>query len=197
MPSDQLEGYIEAAAEAVREASLDLVFTFDDGNHSDFELAGPALSRGGQRAIFFPSVDHIGRPDYLSVSEVRSLHQDGYEVGSHGHAHVDWTKLDDGALHKETFGAKDALQDMLGVEVRSVAIPFGAYNRRVLTKLRAAGFTSVYTSDSGLSAPGDWFIRRWGYRTDTPISARQMIAQSNSFNHALITGAKHIVKSLR
>ena len=86
---------------------------------------------------------------------------------------------------------------MLGVEVRSVAIPFGAYNRKVLKKLRAAGFSSVYSSDSGLSAPGDWFIRRWGYRTDSALSARQMIAHSNSLNHAIITGAKHIAKSLR
>ena len=63
MPSDRFRrAYITAAADAAREASLDVIFTFDDGNHSDFEFAGPALSRLGLRGIFFPSVDHIGRP---------------------------------------------------------------------------------------------------------------------------------------
>ena len=176
---------------------MDILFTFDDGNHSDVEFAGPVLSRLGLRGIFFPSLDHIGQPDYLKASDVRSLQKDGFEIGSHGRAHVDWTRLEDAALHQETFGAKDALQNMLGVEVRSVAIPFGAYNRRVLKSLRAAGFSAVYSSDSGLSAPGDWFRRRWAYRADTPLSPRQMIASSYSLNHAIITGAKHIAKSLR
>jgi peptidoglycan/xylan/chitin deacetylase (PgdA/CDA1 family) len=197
MPSDRFDEYIKVAADVAREASLDVLFTFDDGNHSDFELVAPVLLRLGLRAIFFPTVDHLGRPDYLSASDVRSLHKNGFEIGSHGRAHVDWTKLEDAALHQETFGAKDALQNILGVEVRSVAIPFGAYNRAVLKKLHAAGFASVYSSDSGLSAPSDWFKRRWGYRADTPISAKQMVAQSNSINHAIMTGVKHVVKSLR
>jgi peptidoglycan/xylan/chitin deacetylase (PgdA/CDA1 family) len=111
--------------------------------------------------------------------------------------HVPWTGLDDRALEREIAGSKAILQDVLGHEIRSVALPFGAYNRRVLAALRAAGYTAIYSSDPGTSQGDQWFRRRWCYRADAPFDIGQLAAVSKTFRHEFIAAARNCVKSLR
>jgi peptidoglycan/xylan/chitin deacetylase (PgdA/CDA1 family) len=110
---------------------------------------------------------------------------------------VPWTGLDDEALEHETVGSKAALQEILGHDVRSVALPFGAYNHRVLATLRAAGYSTVYSSDRGLSRADQWFRRRWSCRADEPFEIGQLVAISITFRHRLVTASRMLIKSLR
>jgi hypothetical protein len=52
--------------------------------------------------------------------------------------------------------ARAQIEEVIARPVTSASCPFGAYNRRTLRALRAAGFIRVYTSDRGLARSDDW-----------------------------------------
>lgn len=197
MPTGDFSSFLASAGTRARELGLSLVATIDDGNRSDREIAAPLLKRYAIRGIFFVCAGRIGHPAYLGADDISALQEEGFEIGSHGMDHVAWTGLEEAAMKREVAGSKAALQEILGREVGSAAIPFGAYNRRVLRSVRAAGYKTVYSSDSGLSRVGQWFQRRWCYRVDAPLDIDRLAAVSSTFRHRLVTASKSAIKSLR
>jgi peptidoglycan/xylan/chitin deacetylase (PgdA/CDA1 family) len=133
----------------------------------------------------------------LGVDDISALEREGFEIGSHGMDHVPWTDLDAGALKREIMGSKIALQEILGRDVHSAALPFGAYNRRVLSAVRAAGYGAVYSSDPGWSKAGRWFRRRWSYRTGGSFEIDLLAAVAATYRHRLLAASKSLIKSLR
>ncbi len=129
-------------------------FTFDDGNISDLEIGAPALKARGLRGEFFILAGRIGLSQYLSASDCKALTSMGMNVGLHGSDHVDWRKIDNSKLLHETVDARTLVATATGTPVNSVAIPFGAYNRRVIAHLKRHGFQTIYTSDGGPAGGG-------------------------------------------
>jgi peptidoglycan/xylan/chitin deacetylase (PgdA/CDA1 family) len=189
--------FIASAGKQADALGIKLIATFDDGNRSDRDIAAPLLKQHGVRGIFFPLVGRIGEPGYLGADDIRALEQDGFEIGSHGIVHVDWTCLRRDRLEHEILGSRNALREILGHTVQSVALPFGEYNRRVLAALRTSGYSAVYSSDCGLSRSGLWFRLRWCYRVGEPFEICQLVATSKTARHRAIIAAKNLVKSLR
>lgn len=148
----------------------DVGITFDDGNISDLALALPLLKKHGISAVFFIPTDRIGAPHYLSADDIRALHREGMGIGSHGLAHRRWSSLNDEELDAEINKPLTVLAEIIGEPVRSVGVPFGAYDDRVLTSLRKAGVTQVFTSDGGPCLPGAWLLPRNSLRSDMPLT---------------------------
>lgn len=134
---------------AVRPDRDRIVITFDDGNASDATIGVPALRARGLKGQFFVLADRIDRPGYLSTAQIREMVAEGMGIGLHGAAHRDWRGLDAVALDGETRIARETVERAAGQAVSSVAIPFGAYNARVIRKLQREGFARIYTSDGG------------------------------------------------
>lgn len=134
-------------------------FTFDDGNSSDV-VAARKMRDKGVPGSFFVLVGRIDTPGYLTSDEVRELGSLGMEVGLHGRDHVDWRKTDEASLRSEVDLAREELSDLCGTAIDTVAIPYGAYDRRVWNYLDASSFTRIYTSDRGLARESDRFVRR-------------------------------------
>lgn len=134
--------------------------TFDDGNASDLEIALPALLEREMTASFFVCAGRVGTRGYLDASAVRQLLGAGMGVGSHGMHHVDWRKLDNAKLHVEIVDAKHMLEEICGSSIDEISIPFGSYDRRVLTKLKSAGYRRAYTSGRGTARAGAWLTPR-------------------------------------
>lgn len=126
--------------------------TFDDGNCSDLDVAAPALRERGLSGDFFVLTGRLSDPRYLSKRDIKALHSQGMRIGLHGHDHVDWRKADDAQLKAETITAREMLAQIVGQEIDTVGIPFGAYNTRVVKQLKHAGFHEIYTSDGGLTS---------------------------------------------
>lgn len=127
--------------------------SFDDGNLSDLEIGLPLLLERGLRADFFVLTGRIGKPGSLDAPHILALQDMGMEIGSHGINHLKWSRLDPEALRTELLEARRTLEAICGKPVLSAAIPFGAYDAGVLRALRAAGYTSVYSSDGGRMDP--------------------------------------------
>jgi peptidoglycan/xylan/chitin deacetylase (PgdA/CDA1 family) len=182
---------------AAREAGVDLSVTFDDGNASDLAIAAPLLGRLGIRGVVFPCAGRLGRPGYLDAPGLRDLRGHGFDIGSHGMDHLPWSSMDGAGLEREIGTARSVLEMALGEPVAQAALPFGAYDRRVLAALRQAGFDAVHSSDPGLSQPGDWMRRRWCWVRGSAFDVAGLVALSRRPGFRLVNGAKRLAKRWR
>jgi peptidoglycan/xylan/chitin deacetylase (PgdA/CDA1 family) len=145
--------------------------SFDDGNHSDVAIALPMLQRFERPASFFFLTDFIDKPGFVSRDDVKTLHAAGMTIGSHGADHVRWTALSDRELFEQVIRSIELLSELIGEPINSVAVPFGAYNRRVLNVLRRLAVANVLTSDGGLTRRVAWVKARNTVTMDTPLEA--------------------------
>lgn len=172
--------------------------TFDDGNASDIEHGAPELEKRGLRGAFFVCAGRIGQPGYLSAAELSDLVARGHRVGSHGRDHVPWPALDDRALHDEVVTAGEDIARASGTAVTAVAIPFGRYDRRVLGKLAAAGYRTVYSSDGMARLSGRGVIPRYSVRADLPMAEQAAwFGERPGFARRLRQEVKLRLKALR
>lgn len=176
----------------------DRTITFDDGNRSDIEHGAPELEKRGLTGAFFVCSDRIGQPGYLSADDLKDLVARGHKVGTHGRSHVPWPELDDRTLHDEVVTAAQEIAAASGAPVTEVAIPFGRYNRRVLAKLREAGFARVYSSDGMVRLFSKGAIPRHSVRSDLPMECQfSWFANRASWLKRLKQEAKLRLKALR
>lgn len=158
------ERILDSVPDVSRATGTRIDFTFDDGNASDFEIAAPALAKRGLTAAFFVCAGRMGQPRYLDRAAMLDMIAAGMTIGSHGWSHVDWRRTDDRTLDQEVNGAKRRIEDAIGREVDQVAIPFGSYDRRVMSRLGA--FRTIYTSDGGFASRARRIVPRVSYRKD-------------------------------
>jgi peptidoglycan/xylan/chitin deacetylase (PgdA/CDA1 family) len=141
--------------------------SFDDGNVSDISIGLPALVERDVAGRFFVIVERLGAPGYLSAADLRTLREAGMRIGLHGMRHRPWRGLPDDELDEEILGARRALEAEIGEAVSTVACPFGSYDRRVLGRLRRAGFERVFSSDGGWASADAWLQPRNTLRVGT------------------------------
>lgn len=122
--------------------------TFDDGHGSNATEALPVMADAGVRAWFFLTAGWMGkRAGYLGWDQVRSIRASGHEVGAHGMTHAMLTHCEGASLDEELRGARERLEDGMGARVRTMSLPGGRYDRRVLEACRTAGYEQVFTSE--------------------------------------------------
>lgn len=161
------ERFVEILARAdAHPRARQIVFTFDDGNRSDLEIAAPLLKSQGRSGAFHVLAGRLEDPRYLSRADCRALVDMGMEVGLHGRHHVDWRRLDDTALADEVDAARAEIAAAAGRPVTGVGVPFGGYDRRVMRFLKARGFAAIRTSDGGIAREGQQIQNRTSIRSD-------------------------------
>lgn len=146
------------ALDALAASGRPFMVTFDDGNLSDLTIGVPACVERNIATIVFACSGRIGAPGYLSSADLRELAAlPGCEIGSHGAVHRPWTGLAGGALAAEVAESKARIEDALGRAITAAGLPFGRYDRHVLSAAARAGYAEVYSSDGSprLSLRGD------------------------------------------
>jgi hypothetical protein len=150
----------------------DVVVTVDDGNKSDL-FAAEEFYRVGVKALFFPLTGRMGMPNYITAAEARQIAMAGMEIGLHGHGHRDWRRMRPADWQVELVDARARIADATGQAVRSVAIPYGAYDRAVLRQLAHYRFDRIYNSDAGPTPAWSTIIRRTPIKSD--FSVRRIV----------------------
>jgi peptidoglycan/xylan/chitin deacetylase (PgdA/CDA1 family) len=134
--------------------SRDVAFSFDDGHISNYTDIWPIIVNRGFSATFFIVADWLGEPGCIDGPQLREMSASGMEIGSHGLTHIGLAGLTDTALDRELAGSRQRLEQLLGKEVVTLALPRGLLDRRVLERARAAGYRRVCTSNAGLMNGG-------------------------------------------
>ncbi|TWT57726.1 Polysaccharide deacetylase [Thalassoglobus neptunius] len=153
-------------AKQLTENGRQFMFTFDDGNRSDLEIACPALKDSGFRGTFFILTGRLGMNGYLSEADIAELISNEMEIGLHGRNHVDWRSVPADEFRDETVTAREELAIVCGKAIDTVSIPFGAYNRQVIHNLKQQKFRRVFTSDGGTTSTDAQIQERISIRGD-------------------------------
>lgn len=176
----------------------DILITLDDGNTSDVSIVLPALLERGMKAKFFISVGMCGQRGYIDYRDARALIDKGMILGSHGMHHKNWRQLEDSELTDEIWTARDRLERMLGYHVADVAMPYGQYNRRILRRLREAGYDMVYTVDGLGAHTRDWLQPRYRLvKSDNPDTIQALLDTPLGLFNNITRACKRWVKRNR
>ena len=172
--------------------------SFDDGNASDLLYALPNLVDRGARATFFLVSDFVGRAGFLDRDGIAELVGSRMSIGLHGLSHRSWRGADDDTLGEELVTARARLEEIAGQRIVEASCPFGAYDRRVLRRLRHERFARVFTSDGGCSEEGAWLQPRTslGPRDDASCVAR-ILERDSSLTRRSLDNAKRFAKRWR
>jgi peptidoglycan/xylan/chitin deacetylase (PgdA/CDA1 family) len=141
------------------ETSKDAVcFTFDDGCASDLHVAAPLLREKNFNATFYVTVNHLGRPGYMTQAEVRELSELGFEIGSHSMSHRHLNDLSREEIEFELVDSKHRLEEIVGRPVVHFSCPGGRVNSLTTDVAVKAGYKTLATSRIGLNfADSDHF----------------------------------------
>ena len=164
LPVEKFERILELAKRHSAQMS------FDDGNDTDIKIALPALQRAGLKAFFFIPTDRIGLPGALAAQDIRALHAAGMTIGSHGCAHIEWTKVSDDELARDVTKSIDILRALIDAPISDIAVPFGECDLRVMRVLHKFGIDRVFTSFRGRTNDSAWIIRRSCMTSDMSLT---------------------------
>ena len=161
-----------------------MVITFDDGYRDVLVNALPVLERYGFTANVMLVSGHIGGRNVwesAEVDKVRLLGQDDLEAmmgrgvafGSHGVTHRPLTFLSADEARREVEGSREALERLLGLEVRSFSFPHGRSSPAIRDMVRKAGYLAACGIEQrehslfnlcrvdAAACRGNWFLWRW------------------------------------
>ncbi len=125
--------------------------SFDDGLHSQYANARPALVRNGIPATFYVIGDALGLGGaYMDAAAVRQLAAEGAEIGNHARTHPDLATLAPTEIQAEFESGQATIASLAGVTPTTCAYPYGSYNAAVVAEA-AKLFAACRTTDGGLN----------------------------------------------
>ena len=143
-----------------------VVFTFDDGYASHFDVVASLLVRYRFTGTFFITVNRVGRPSYMTWEQLRKLAFLGMEIGSHGMTHRPLTHLSRNHLEEELVQSKHVLEEQLGISIQALAAPGGFWNGTVAEVAKRSGYDAVWVSTIGTNG-----------RETNPVALRRVVVR--------------------
>ena len=139
------------------------LLTFDDGYDDLYTELLPAIREFKLKPLVFLIADRtqstnvwdhargLRQRNLLTLEQIREMQRHGVEFGSHTFTHPWLPDVDDAQLRREVQDSKRALEDVLGVEVRAFAYPYGGIDQRVRAAVADAGYQLAFTTVPGLN----------------------------------------------
>jgi peptidoglycan/xylan/chitin deacetylase (PgdA/CDA1 family) len=142
--------------EAGRPPGRTCVLTFDDGTADNLEVIAPLLAELAVPATFFVCPGLLGEPHFgfppaagvrlMRADELRELASLPLaEIGSHTSTHADLSAVSEPEAHREMVESRDALQELLGLEIHAFAYPRCLYSPACPEAARRAGYKVAVT----------------------------------------------------
>lgn len=156
-----------------------LVITFDDGFVDLVETVAPMLAQRRLPATMFLTTGFLDRRSpggdpMLSWSAAAEVAEAGFEIGAHSVSHPQLDTVRTAVARYEVVASRRALQDRLGLPIRSFAYPHGYSDERVRRLVRTAGYSSAFGVKNALS-----------HADDTHWSAARLMITSTTSDLAL------------
>jgi len=137
-------------------------FTFDDGYKSIYTALNNDELGGFTGTVYMTVNELVGATeceeenygcyeDYMTKTELKTLVQKGFEVGSHTRTHKE-SLVDDGKEKDFKYEINGSRLDLLkdgfdNQKITNLAYPFGKFSPSIIEKLKSAGFLGARTVD--------------------------------------------------
>ncbi|MBV9572733.1 MAG: polysaccharide deacetylase family protein [Acidobacteriales bacterium] len=159
-----------------------IVITFDDGCETDLIAAAPVLKEAGFGATFYITVGFLGKPGYMSRTQLRELGDLGFDIGSHSMTHPYLSDLSDQRLREEIGGSKIEIEQITGREVHHFSCPGGRWSPRVAEIARELGYHTVTTSHASANGMNTdpFCLGRFAIMRGTTLAGFQQICQGKT-----------------
>jgi peptidoglycan/xylan/chitin deacetylase (PgdA/CDA1 family) len=133
------------------------VITLDDGWLTGYTTAWPILKKFGYPFTMFIYTDYVkGGPksggQSMTWEQLAEMRDAGVDIASHTVSHTGLNarkgKTEEqyrGWLKEEIAGSKQILEDKLGIQVKTIAYPYGLHNEIVREVVKEAGYEGGFT----------------------------------------------------
>ena len=160
--------------------------TFDDGYAGNFQIALPLLKKYGLKATFFIVTQWIGTEHMMTWEQIKTLMDEGMEIGSHTNSHRLLETCDKETIQNELAESKENIKKFLGYNTQVVSYPNGSYSLLVNEIAKNAGYSAVLTSDFG-----------YAERKNTSFSLKRIFITNNiaSLINAVKAGTRFLLTS--
>jgi peptidoglycan/xylan/chitin deacetylase (PgdA/CDA1 family) len=181
-------GYTAVTLDAVLDAwegkpalpAKPVVLSFDDGYLSQGKDAGAILRAQGWPGVLNLALRNLGTPGGLTVSRVKTMVRDGWEIDAHSLTHPDLTTLDATGLRNEIAGSRAAIEQRFGVPADAFCYPAGRYDASVEAAVKAAGYRAATTELPGRATPAQDRYALARIRVSAGDSAATVLARVNA-----------------
>ena len=129
--------------------SKSIMITFDDGYRDNYENAFPILKNLGFKAAIFCIADRIGQEPYLKLADIKEMHAQGFEFGSHTLSHPNLRRIDQNEKWKEISQSKKNLENIFGFPCDFFCYPFGEFDPESLQFVEKAGYRGACSNTPG------------------------------------------------
>jgi len=100
-----------------------LTFVFDDGNDTDYLVAMEVFKKHGAKASFAVVTDWINTKNHMTVSQLRELQDNDFEIMSHTVSHSNLKSLTDDQIESDLSVSKATIEGW-GLKVNNIVYPY-------------------------------------------------------------------------
>ena len=143
------------------------IVTADDGWKSFADNAIPELQARNIPVALFAISDRLGQSingiafdRLITRAELQALKYEMLTVGSHTASHPSLPMLNEAQAFYELRQSHDKLTDILREDIKLFSFPYGAYNQRLISMCREAGYERVFTCMAEFAKPGAYLTGR-------------------------------------
>lgn len=147
-----------------------VTLTIDDGFQSAYD-ALPLLQKHEIQATFYITTSLLGTHGYLDEQQIKVIHQNGHEIGSHCVTHSSLKGKTFENINKELKNSKALLEGITQTPVISFAPPFGQFDNLMMALIKI-NYQSCRTIHSGYNVKNrlnPYFIKAWVVYNSTPL----------------------------
>ena len=126
------------------EASKSAVLTFDDGYEDFYTEAFPLLKKYDMKATLYVINDLIGTKGYVTLKQLKEIVESKYvEIGAHTLDHAYLKGMSKQSATRQIQQSKQGLEKLLGIDVKTFAYPFGAFDEQAIELVKQASFSAA------------------------------------------------------
>ncbi|HUH32796.1 MAG TPA: polysaccharide deacetylase family protein [Daejeonella sp.] len=138
---DQLFSYLKYGAKL---PSKPIMLTFDDTVIDQYTVAQTEMNKYGFKGVFFIMTVSLGRPNYMSRAQVKTLSDNGHVIGSHTWDHHNVKKYQGEDWVTQIEKPTKTLKEITGKDIKYFAYPFGLWNPEAIPELKKRGFEGAF-----------------------------------------------------
>jgi peptidoglycan/xylan/chitin deacetylase (PgdA/CDA1 family) len=144
-----LEALVKGTLEGKKFPLKTVVVTFDDGKDNVHTNAFGILKKYNIPAIIFIPSEDMGTDGFMTADEIKEMASAGIAIGNHTRTQAYLPDLSLEKQKEEIVGAKDKLEEVLGMNIDYFAYPSGGFSDEIKAVVKQAGHKAACATNRG------------------------------------------------